>query len=69
MTDIVARLRDWPQMTPVACKEAAAEIERLQAALELLKIAVDHEGWPAGWGQIRQQVNDALSDAQKAEKL
>jgi hypothetical protein len=34
MTDIVARLRDWPRMTPAACKEAADEIERLRNMLD-----------------------------------
>jgi hypothetical protein len=33
MTDIVERLRDWPNCTPVTCKEAADEIERLRDAL------------------------------------
>jgi hypothetical protein len=33
MTDLEERLRDWPRMTPAACKEAADEIERLTAAL------------------------------------
>jgi hypothetical protein len=31
--DIVERLRDWPNCTPVTCKEAADEIERLRAKL------------------------------------
>jgi hypothetical protein len=44
------------------------ENERLRAALEearwtlaLLKNAVDREGWPAGWGQIRARVHAVLN--------
>lgn len=36
------------------------ENERLRGALELLKLAVDREGWPAGWGIIRARVHKAL---------
>ena len=52
MTDIVERLRDWPRMTPVACKEAADEIERLrelfgidgeQHAIHVREIEARHE--------------------------
>jgi len=40
MTDIVARLRDWPRMTPAACKEAADEIERLMSEREAMQAAI-----------------------------
>ena len=68
MTDIVERLRDiafavgrTAGFDAQVCPEAADQIERLRAALEILQIAVDREGWPAGWGQIRKQVQDVLS--------
>ncbi len=35
MTDIVQKLRDWRGMTPVACSEAANEIEKLRAEVKL----------------------------------
>jgi hypothetical protein len=53
MTDIVARLRDWPRMTPAACKEAADEIERLRAVIIRAKDALLD-------GQSTQRVHDLL---------
>lgn len=37
-----------------------ARVENLRWALANLKTAVDREGWPAGWGQIRALVEAAL---------
>ena len=41
------------------------EVERLRAALSLLRIAVDREGWPAGWNLIRKDVEAALAYQQQ----
>lgn len=41
---------------------SSAKREQLRSALEILKLAVDREGWPAGWGLIRKQVSEALNE-------
>lgn len=60
---------DFPVADPRAVDKAKAwdelakknaEIERLRHALGLLRLAVDREGWPAGWGTIRKLVYEAL---------
>jgi hypothetical protein len=45
MTDIVERLRDWPNCTPVTCKEAADEIERLRAETVHQRNVIAAEGY------------------------
>lgn len=39
------------------------ETETLRSVLCLLKVAIDREGWPAGWGLLRKEVTEALSDS------
>jgi len=40
----------------------------LTSALSLLKIAVDREGWPAGWGLIRKEVEIVLGTNQQSAR-
>jgi hypothetical protein len=58
MTDIVQRLRDWPRMTPVACREAADEIERLRRQVEELQRIPKSS--PERKRQHRQRVLDHI---------
>lgn len=48
MSDIVKKLRDWSQMTPVDCKGAADEIERLlnllaNSEMTVVEVMADNE--------------------------
>ncbi len=51
--DIVERLRDWPRMTPVACKEAADEIERLR---QLLRSEGANRYWEGRWRDADAEI-------------
>jgi hypothetical protein len=43
MSDLVERLRDWSRCTPVTCKEAAGEIERLDELADYRRTLLQHK--------------------------
>lgn len=54
-------------MRATTIAKTETEPDDLRWALTVLKMAVDREGWPAGWGQIRQIVHHALGEKTDAD--